>query len=118
ELRRRIANAEALDRLARDTTLDQDTSPHPPAGRGDWPTTVGGYAIVRELGRGGMGAVLLAEDPQLGRQVAVKVIQRELAPAESYRERFLREARAAAALRHDHVVPIYHVGEAAGTPYL
>ncbi|HJZ58956.1 MAG TPA: hypothetical protein VKE74_28690 [Gemmataceae bacterium] len=57
---------------------------------------------------------LEAEGPQLGRQVAIKVMRSEAAAGEAARARFLREARAAAGLRHDHVVPIYHVGEDGG----
>jgi hypothetical protein len=59
-----------------------------------------------------MGAVLLAEDPQLERQIALKIMLRGLASGESGRRRFLREARAAAKIEHDHVVPIFQVGEA------
>jgi hypothetical protein len=65
-----------------------------------------------------MGAVLLADDPALGRRVAVKVMLAHRAADPAARDRFLREARAAAAVRHDHVVPIFHVGESDGTPFL
>jgi hypothetical protein len=73
---------------------------------------LGGYRVVAVLGRGGMGVVLRAFDPALGREVAVKIMRPDLAGDPAARERFLREARAAAALRNDHVVTIYHVGEA------
>jgi len=79
---------------------------------------LGEYVIRGEIGRGGMGEVLLADDPQLGRQVAIKVMRQALGSSPDARARFLREARAVAAIRHDHVVPIYHVGEHEGTPYL
>ena len=65
-----------------------------------------------------MGAVFHAVDIQLGRPVALKVLRPGLADSALARERFLREARAAAALEHDHVVPIYQVGEDRGIPYL
>jgi Leucine-rich repeat (LRR) protein len=65
-----------------------------------------------------MGAVYLAEDTRLGRQVALKTMRPDLAAKPGARERFLREARLAAALEHDHICPIYHVGEAEGVPYL
>src|SRR5207249_4382575 len=70
------------------------------------------------LGAGGMGVVLLAEDTRLGRQVALKVMHPNLAANEAARHRFLREARAMAAVEHDHIVGIYDVGEDRGLPYL
>ena len=82
------------------------------------PTHLDHFRIVRLLGQGGMGAVYLAEDTRLGREVALKTMRAELAARPGAKERFLREARLAAALEHDHIVPIYHVGEANGTPYL
>jgi serine/threonine protein kinase len=79
---------------------------------------LGGYRILKVLGSGGMGVVYLAEDAQLQRLVALKVLLPTLAASPSARQRFLREARAAAGLRHDHVVAIYHVGEDRGLPFL
>ena len=72
----------------------------------------GEYSLQRELGRGGMGIVYLARDVQLDRDVAIKVLPRELAQAAEAREWFLREARTAAGLSHPHIVPIHRVGEA------
>jgi serine/threonine protein kinase len=89
----------------------------PPLGPGEI-GRLGPYGVRDVLGRGGMGLVLRAEDPQLARQVALKVMLPSLASSESSRKRFLREARAAAALEHDHVVAIYHVGEERGVPFL
>jgi hypothetical protein len=77
-----------------------------------------GFRILQVLGRGGMGLVLRAEDVRLRRQVALKVIKPERAADPSHRERFLREARAAAALHHDHVMPIHQVGEDNGVLFL
>ena len=71
------------------------------------------YLVRRELGAGGMAVVYLAEDARHGRQVAVKVLRPELAAALGP-ERFLREIRIAAGLRHPHVVPLYDSGEADG----
>ena len=76
------------------------------------------FRILRLLGQGGMGVVYLAEDTRLRRQVALKTLKPELAARPQARERFLREARLAATIEHDHVVPIYHVGEADGVPFL
>jgi serine/threonine-protein kinase len=74
------------------------------------------YAIERELGRGGMATVYLAEDKKHGRKVAIKVLQPELA-ASLGTERFLREIRIAARLAHPHILPLIDSGEAAGLLY-
>jgi WD40 repeat protein len=79
---------------------------------------LGPFRIIKRLGAGGMGAVYQAVDSQLGRSVALKVLGSRLTGSPVARERFLREARAAAALEHDHVVAIYQVGEDHGVPYL
>ncbi len=79
---------------------------------------LGAYRVLALLGHGGMGAVFQAEDPRLGRRVALKVMLPHVARQADMAERFLREARSAAALEHDHVVPVYEVGEAGGVPYI
>jgi urea transport system substrate-binding protein len=79
---------------------------------------LGAYRIRGVLGEGGMGVVFDAEDSQLRRRVALKILKPELAPTPSLRERFLQEARAVAALPSDHVVAIYHVGSEGEVPYL
>jgi serine/threonine protein kinase len=79
---------------------------------------LGPYRVLQVLGAGGMGVVFRAEDPQLARLVALKAMLPRLAAGETGRQRFLREARAAAALKHDHVVSIYQVGEDRGVPFL
>ncbi len=76
------------------------------------------YRVLKRLGAGGMGQVFLAVDTLLERRVALKVMLPALAAEAVHRDRFLREARAAAALTHDHVVTIHQVGEADGVPYL
>src|SRR5207248_9925450 len=76
------------------------------------------YRVRKQLGAGGMGLVFLAEDTLLERPVALKVMPAGLAAAAANRDRFLREARAAAQLTHDHVVTIHQVGEANGAPFL
>ena len=93
------------------------TAPDGPPGVADVGGRLGGFRLVRELGRGGMGTVFEAEDSLLHRRVAVKVLHAGQADP-SFGERFLREARAAAALRHDHVVTIYQVGQDGDTPFL
>src|SRR5687767_5064852 len=71
------------------------------------------YSIERELGRGGMATVYLAEDFRHGRQVAVKVLHTELASALGS-DRFLREIKLAARLNHPHILPLFDSGEAGG----
>ncbi len=87
----------------------------PPLAAGDL-GALGGYRVLRLIGRGGMGAVFLAIDPSLGREVALKVVLPTA--GDDAHERFLREARAAASVRGDHVVTIHAVGEDNGSPYL
>ncbi len=79
---------------------------------------LGPYRVLRILGQGGMGVVYQAEDPQLKRLLAVKAMLPSAAAHPSGRQRFLREAQAAAAIVHDHVIPIYKVGEDRGIPFL
>src|SRR5205823_781872 len=79
---------------------------------------LGGYRVLKVLGSGGMGVVFLAEDPQLRRPVALKVMKPSLAANRTAHQRFVREARAMAAVRHEHVVTVYQVGEERGVPFL
>jgi serine/threonine protein kinase/Leucine-rich repeat (LRR) protein len=79
---------------------------------------LGEYRVLRLLGKGGMGLVFEAEDPRLRRRIALKVMRPRLAASRAARERFLREARAAAAVEHDHIVPIFQVGEDKGVPFI
>lgn len=82
------------------------------------PSTLGGYKIRGLLGSGGMGRVLEAYDVALRRPVAIKVMAEELATSPTGRARFLREARAAARVKHPHVVAVHAVAENELTPYL
>jgi WD40 repeat protein len=81
-------------------------------------TRLGRFEIVRELGRGGCGIVYLAQDPLLGREVAVKVPQLEALVTPELRRRFLREARTAADIDHPNVVAVHEVGEVGPFCYL
>src|SRR5437016_11344011 len=78
----------------------------------------GRYKIVRKLGTGGMANVYLAEDQELGRRVAIKILDDRHASDEQFVERFRREAENAAGLSHPNVVSIYDRGEAEGTYYI
>jgi serine/threonine protein kinase len=79
---------------------------------------LGHYDILEVIGKGGMGIVLRAFDERLHRVVAIKVMAAQLATNGAARKRFTREAQAAAAVSHDHIVTIHAVEEAAGHPYL
>jgi WD40 repeat protein/serine/threonine protein kinase/DNA-directed RNA polymerase subunit RPC12/RpoP len=79
---------------------------------------LGGYSVLAVLGAGGMGVVFKAHDPQLHRLVALKAMLPSVGGNGSNRERFLREARAAAAVKHDHIVTIHQVGEDRRIPFL
>jgi eukaryotic-like serine/threonine-protein kinase len=78
----------------------------------------GRYRVADVLGRGGMAVVYLARDDELERPVAIKVLAGHLADDPVFRDRFLREARLAAALSHPNVVQIYDAGEDDGEPYI
>ncbi len=78
----------------------------------------GRYRIESQVGRGGMGVVFRATDTDLDRQVALKFLAPELFVDKATRERFIREARAAAAIEHPHIVPIYEAGAISGTLFI
>jgi serine/threonine protein kinase/WD40 repeat protein len=87
----------------------------PPTRRGAEPAVLGEFRILREVGRGGMGVVYEAIQEPLGRRVALKVLPAEVSDRPNYRERFEREARAAAKLHHTNIVPVFASGECDGT---
>jgi serine/threonine-protein kinase len=78
----------------------------------------GRYRIIRKLGSGGMANVYLAEDQELGRRVAIKILNDRHANDDQFVERFRREAKNAAGLSHPNIVSIYDRGEAEGTYYI
>src|SRR5207302_2515059 len=79
---------------------------------------LGDYRVLKVLGAGGMGVVFQAEDPRLKRKVALKAMLPALAASATAKQRFLREAQTAAAIEHDHIVPIFQVGEDRGVPFI
>lgn len=109
-------NGSAEARPGRDLNLDFLQPPDEPSMLG----RLGEFCVVRVVGRGGMGVVLHAYDPSLARDVAIKVIDPKLAHNEVARQRFCREARAAAAVTHDNLVAVHQVDEDehSGLPYL
>ncbi len=74
--------------------------------------------MTKLLGQGGMGVVYAAHDDRLDRPVAIKVIRAEALADQKARERFQREARAAARVSHPHICPLYEFDEADGQPFL
>ena len=105
-VRARLAALEALG-------LDEIVSPPSEA----IPEAIGEYRILGVLGRGGMGAVFLAEQPSLDRQIALKVMRADGLFFADSRERFRREAGAIARLEHPGIVKVFEVGEEDGVPY-
>jgi WD40 repeat protein/serine/threonine protein kinase len=105
-----LAAVEQVKEDRRDVAEPVAGGPLPPLQR------LGDYRIVREVGRGGMGVVYEAEQVSLGRRVALKVLPHKL-PDDRPRQRFEREARAAAKLHHTNIVPVFGVGEYDGLPY-
>lgn len=89
-----------------------------PAKGGSRALRIGKYEIISHIATGGMGAVYKARDTDLNRDVALKVLPPELAARPGMLQRFQREARHAAKLRHENVVAIYEIGEAGGTSFL
>ncbi len=81
-------------------------------------TTLGHFRIVEQIGEGGMGVVYRALDQSLGRSVALKVLHAEFVTDDERRQRFLREARTAAALNHPNIATVHEVGESDGVIFI
>jgi Protein kinase domain len=79
---------------------------------------VAGYRLGEQVGWGGMAAVYRAYDVRLGRWVALKILAPEIASDTSFRQRFIRESRAAAAVDHPHIIPVYEAGDARGVLFI
>jgi serine/threonine-protein kinase len=79
---------------------------------------IAGYRLDEQIGRGGMAVVYRAHDARLDRRVALKILAPELARDEEFRQRFIRESRAAAAVDHPNIIPIYEAGEADGVLFI
>jgi serine/threonine protein kinase len=77
-----------------------------------------GYQVQEQIGRGGMAIVYRALDLRLGRVVALKVLAPHLGEDEAFRQRFIRESRAAAGVDHPHIIPVFEAGEASGVLFI
>ena len=78
----------------------------------------GRYQIVKELGKGAMGIVYQAHDPEIGRSIAVKVLREDRITTEAFVQRFLKEARAIGRLSHPNIVTVHDIGQDQGTVYI
>lgn len=79
---------------------------------------IGRYALEGQIGHGGMATVFKARDEQLGRVVALKILAPALAADQAFRQRFIRESRAAAAVDDPHIIPLYEAGDAEGALFI
>ena len=82
------------------------------------PKTIGRYKIKSELGRGGMAVVYRAIDPNIGREVALKLLPREFSSDPNFLARFQREVQTVGSLRNPAIVPLHDAAEDKGQPYL
>ena len=113
---RLISGPSGLPPLFRSTGSPTDTAPARPGGPA--PDRIGRFEVRACLGGGAFGWVYRAFDPTLRREVAIKLPRAERLRTAGDRARFLNEARAAATIRHPHVVPVYEIGDADGTPFI
>jgi len=79
---------------------------------------VAGYLLEEQIGQGGMAVVFRAHDERLDRTVALKILAPALAADEAFRQRFIRESRAAAAVDDPHIIPVFEAGEASGVLFI
>lgn len=116
--RRATIDAIPSAEVSTNQSVSETIAPQSSAGLPSLPEVFGRYRLQRLLGRGAMGAVYLAQDTQLSRNVAIKVPIFGQDQSDELLQRFYIEARAAATLRNPHICPVYDVGEIAGWHYI
>src|SRR6266851_7399428 len=79
---------------------------------------IAGYLLEEQIGQGGMAVVFRAHDERLDRQVALKILAPALAADDAFRQRFIRESRAAAAVDDPHIIPVFEAGESGGVLFI
>jgi serine/threonine protein kinase len=94
-----------------------DVIPGPPSGFVPG-SQIAGYLLKEQIGQGGMAVVFRAQDERLNRTVALKILAPALADDEAFRQRFSRESKAAAAVDHPHIIPVFEAGEAGGALFI
>jgi len=94
-----------------------ENTPAAPGGFGPG-SRIAGYLLEEQIGLGGMAVVFRAVDERLSRRVALKILSPVLAADEAFRQRFIRESRAAAAVDNPHIIPVFEAGEAGGILYI
>lgn len=94
-----------------------DVVPGPPSGFAPG-SKVAGYLLTEQIGQGGMAVVFRAHDERLDRTVALKILAPALADDDAFRHRFIRESKAAAAVDHPHIIPVFEAGEAGGALFI
>jgi tRNA A-37 threonylcarbamoyl transferase component Bud32 len=109
---------EARQMLKEDSGFGAERVQSPANDPHEIPQQFGRYQVLRQIGQGGMGAVFLAHDSVLGRNIALKVPYFSTTDDRLARDRFQREARAAATLRHPNICPVYDIGEIDEIPFL
>lgn len=121
ELRQQILLHRSFQQTGAETIVtpeQADTRTNPENSDSERLPSIPGFEVIRRLGQGGMGAVLLARELQLGRLVAIKLLLSGQLSSRAQRQRFRAEARAAAALRHPSIVQVDDVGEVDGQPFI
>lgn len=111
-------DASAVNDVPEVSEMPIDLSFLQPAAQPELLGTIGRYDVEGILGRGGMGVVMRGFDRDLNRTVAIKVLAPQVAHCPGARERFAREAQAAASIAHDNVLPIYNVQSTDANPFL
>src|SRR6266436_8463268 len=79
---------------------------------------IAGYLLEEQIGQGGMAVVFRAHDERLDRTVALKILSPALSADEAFRQRFIRESRAAAAVDDPYIIPVFEAGEAGGVLFI